>query len=129
MYVEEIRKLARNTIEADSLTKQVRDKNNDLGKQNLREGFKETFKPLIESQHSVKKSVDKQQDAMIKELQANQLALTQGLNQSRLAITEGFDKMGEVKRRHMQQLPGFEAIEGLKKSIKFSDINRFIWHI
>ena len=65
---------------------------------------------------------------MIKELQANQLALTQGLNQSGLA-TEGFDKMDEVKRRHMQQLPGFEAIEGPKKSIKLSDINRFIWHI
>ena len=60
---------------------------------------------------------------MIKQLQANQLALTQGLNQNRLPITEGFDKMDEVKRWDMQQLPGFEATEGPKKYIKFSDID------
>ena len=41
----------------------------------------------------------------------NQLALTQGLEQNRLATTEGFDKMDEVKRWDLMQLPGFEAIE------------------
>ena len=51
MDIEEIRKLARNKIEADALTKQVWEK------QNLQEGFKETFKPLIESQDSVKKAL------------------------------------------------------------------------
>ena len=48
---------------------------------------------------------------MIKQLQANQLALTQGLNQNTLAITEAFDKMDEVKRWEMRQLPGFPAIK------------------
>ena len=48
---------------------------------------------------------------MIKQLQENQLALTQGLNRNRLAVTEGFDKMDEVKRWDLTQLPGFEAIE------------------
>ena len=81
----------------------------------MREGFKETFNPLIESQDSVKKSIDKQQDSLIKQLQANQLALTQGLNQNRLAITERFDKMVEVKRWELSQLPGFEAIEEPKE--------------
>ena len=57
MDVEEIKKLARNKIEAEALTKQVRDtiKTTKWQKQDIREGFKETFKPLIKSQDSVKK--------------------------------------------------------------------------
>ena len=100
MDIEEYKKLARNKLEADALTKQVRDviKITKWQKQDAREGFKETFKPLIKSQDSIKKSIDEQQDSLIKQLQANQLALTQGLNQNRLAITEGFDKMDEVKK-------------------------------
>ena len=34
----------------------------------MREGFKETFKPLIKSQDSIKKSIDEQQDATIAQL-------------------------------------------------------------
>ena len=117
MDIEEYKKLARNKLEADALTKQVRDviKLTKWQEQDAREGFKETFKPLIKSQDSIKKSIDKQQDSLIKQLQANQLALTQGLNQNRLAITEGCDKMDEVKRWDLSQLPGFEAIEEPKK--------------
>ena len=113
MNVEEYKKLAINKIEADALTKQVRDviKITKWQKQDAREGFKETFKPLIKSQDSIKKSIDDQQDSLIKQLQANQLALTQGLNQNRLAITDRFDKMDDVKRWDLSQLPGFEAIE------------------
>ena len=113
MNIEEYKKLARNKIEADALTRQVRDviKTTKWQKQDMREGFKETFKPLIKSQDSIKKSIDEQQNATIAQLQANQLALTQGLNQNRLAITEGFDKMDEVKKWDLTQLPGFEAIE------------------
>ena len=113
MDIEEYKKLARNKIEADALTKQVRDviKITKWQKQDAREGFKETFKPLIKSQDSIKKSIDEQQNATIAQLKANQLALTQGLNRNRLAITEGFDKMDEVKKWELAQLPGFEAIE------------------
>ena len=113
MNIEEYKKLARNKIEADALTKQVRDviKTTKWQKQDMREGFKETFKPLIKSQDSIKKSIDEQQNATIAQLKANQLALTQGLNQNRLAITEGFDKLDEVKKWDLSQLPGFEAIE------------------
>ena len=113
MDVEEYKKLARNKIEAETLAKQVRDviKITKWQKQDAREGFRETFKPLIKSQDSIKKSIDEQQDSLIKQLQANQLALTQGLNQNRLAITEGFDKMDEVKKWDLAQLPGFESIE------------------
>ena len=52
MDIQEYKKLAINKIEADSLTKQVRDviKITKWEKQNMKEGFKETFKPLIKSQ-------------------------------------------------------------------------------
>ena len=135
MDIEEYKKLARNKLEADALTKQVRDviKITKWQKQDAREGFKETFKPLIKSQDSIKKSIDDQQDSLIKQLQANQLALTQGLNQNRLAITEGFDKMDEVKQWELAQLPGFEAIEEPKedeepKIAKFKpeDLDRYL---
>ena len=83
MDVEEYKKLARNKIEADALTRQVRDviKITKWEKQDAREGFKETFKPLIESQDSIKKSIDEQQNATIAQLKKNQLALTQGFEQ------------------------------------------------
>ena len=54
-------------------------------------------------------------------LKKTQLALTQGLNQKRLAITEGFDKIDEVKKWELAQLPGFEAIEGVKKEEEDDD--------
>ena len=113
MDVEETKKIIQSKIEAEYLTKQVRDnvKNYIDEKQNLREGFKETFEPLIESQDKVKESIDNQQNAMIEQLQKNQLALTEGLDKKRLAITQGFDKMDEVKKWYLLQLPGYEAIE------------------
>ena len=52
---------------------------------------------------------------MIKQLQENQLALSEGLAKNRLAITQGFDKMDEVKKWDLQQLPGYEAIEEPEK--------------
>ena len=113
MDIEEAKKYARNKIEVDALVRQVRDviKTTKWQKQDMREGFKETFKPLIKSQDSIKKSIDEQQNATIAQLKANQLALTQGLNQNRMAITEGFDKLDEVKKWDLDQLPGYEAIE------------------
>ena len=117
MDIQEYKKLAINKVEADALTKQVRDviKITKWQKHDAREGFKETFKPLIKSQDSIKKSIDEQQNATIAQLKKNQLALTQGLNQNRMAITEGFDKMDEVKKWDLAQLPGFEAIEEPKE--------------
>ena len=117
MDIEEAKNFARNKIEADALTKQVGDviKTTKWQKQDAREGFKETFKPLIKTHDSIKKSVDDQQNATIAQLKANQLALTQGLNQNRMAITEGFDKLDEVKKWDLAQLPGFEAIEEPKE--------------
>ena len=102
MDIEEYKKLARNKIEADALTRQVRDviKITKWQKQDMREGFKETFKPLIKSQDSIKKSIDEQQNATIAQLQANQLALTSGL-----------EKINETNLRlaEMRELPALEG--------------------
>ena len=124
MDIEEAKKFARNKIEADALVRQVRDviKTTKWQKQDMREGFKETFKPLIKSQDSIKKSIDEQQNATIAQLKANQLALTQGLNQNRMAITEGFDKLDEVKKWDLAQLPGFEAIEEPKEDEEAKEV-------
>ena len=113
MNLEEAKKIIKNKIEAEALTKNVRSQIKTYidQKQNVREGFKETFQPLIESQDKVKVIIDKEQNAMIKQLQENQLALTEGLDKNRFAITQGFDKMDEVKKWDLQQLPGYEAIE------------------
>ena len=50
----------------------------------MREGFKETFKPLIESQEAVKTSIDTQESKLIEQLQEYQLALTEGLTKTDL---------------------------------------------
>ena len=57
MDIEEAKKFARNKIEADALTQQVRDviKITKWQKQDAREGFKETFKPLINLKIALKK--------------------------------------------------------------------------
>ena len=98
MDIEEYKKLARNKIEADALTQQVRDviKITKWQKQDMREGFKETFKPLIKSQDSIKKSIDEQQNATIAQLKKNQLALTQGFEQ--------FNRLAD-----MRELPALEG--------------------
>ena len=102
MDIEEYKKLARNKIEADALTQQVRDviKITKWQKQDAREGFKETFKPLIKSQDSIKKSIDEQQNATIAQLKKNQLALTSGL-----------EKINETNLRlaEMRELPALEG--------------------
>ena len=118
MDLEETKKIIQSKIEAQAVTKIVRSKIKSYihEKQNLREGFKETFKPLIKSQDKVKESIDKEQNELIKELQKNQLALSEGLDKNRLAITQGFDKMDEVKKWDLLQLPGYEAIEEPEKT-------------
>ena len=113
MDLEETKKIIQNKIVADEAAREVRSqiKTYIHEKQNLREGFTETFKPLIETSEKVKESIDTQQNKLIKQLQENQLAFTEGLEGNRKAITSGFDKTDEVKKWDLQQLPGYEAIE------------------
>ena len=118
MNIEEVKKIIQNKIQANEAAHEVRSqiKTYIHEKQNVREGFKETFKPLIETSEKVKESIDTQQNKLIKQLQENQLALSEGLDKNRLAITSGFDKMDEVKKWDLQQLPGYEAVEEFEES-------------
>ena len=113
MDIKEAKRIIQNKIKAEEAVREVR-KNIKAyihQKQNAREGFTETFKPLIETSEKVKESIDTQQNKLIQQLQENQLALTQGFEGNRKAITSGFDKMDEVKKWDLDQLPGYEAIE------------------
>ena len=94
MNLEETKKIIESEIEAEALMRNVKSqiKSYRYEKQNLREGFKETFEQLIESQDAVKTSIDTQQNKLIKQLQENQLALTEGLDKNRLAITSVLTK-------------------------------------
>ena len=111
MNIEETKKIIQNKIQADEAAREVRSqiKTHIHEKQNVREGFTETFKPLIETSEKVKESIDTQQNKLVKQLQENQLALTAGFEGNRKAITSGFDKMDEVKKWDLEQLPGNEA--------------------
>ena len=125
MNIEETKKIIKNKIEAGELTREDRSQIKSYvdQKQNLREGFKETFKPLIESQEAVKTSIDTQESKLIEQLQEYQLALTEVLNKNRLAITSGFDKMDEVKRSDLLQLPFHSDVERGKESEEYKTEN------
>ena len=111
MDIEEIKKYSKNKIEADDLTKQVRKqiKETIWEKQNMREGFSETFKPLI-SQFE-KPDDPKAQNIFTQnqKMLQNQLALTEGIRANQKAITDGFSQFERLA--DMQELPGVEAIE------------------
>ena len=121
MDLEETKKIIQNNIKAGELTREVRSQIKSYidEKQNLREGFKETFKPLIESQEAVKASIDTQQNKLIEQLQENQLALTECFKGNKLAITQGFDKMDEVKRSDLLQLPFHSDFEKAEESEEY----------
>ena len=111
MDIEEIKKYSKNKIEADDLIKQVRQqiKETTWEKQNLREGFTETFRPLI-SQFE-KPDDPKAQNIFTQnqKMLQNQLALTEGLKANQKAITDGFSQFERLA--DMQELPGVGAIE------------------
>ena len=121
MDIEEMKKYSQNKIEADNLIKQVRQKikENTWEKQNLREGFTETFKPLI-SQFE-KPDDPKAQNIFTQnqKMLQNQLALTEGTTNNLLALQgikneqERLNKILEYieNKANFDELPGLEAIE------------------
>ena len=115
MDIQEIINYSKNKIEADDLAKQVRRriKETTWEKQNQREGFSETFKPLISKFEkpgdSKKENIFTQNQEMLR----NQLALTEGLRASQKAITDGFSQFERLA--DMKELPGLEDIEDEKE--------------
>ena len=112
MDIERMKKYSQNKIEADNLIRQVRQqiKENKWEKQNLREGFTETFKPLISQfedpgEDSKKQNIFTQNQKMLQ----NQLALTEGINANQKAITDRINQIENLT--FMRELPGVGAIE------------------
>ena len=126
MDVEKMKKYSQNKIEADNLIRQVRQqiKENKWEKQNLREGFTETFKPLISQfedpgEDSKKQNIFTQNQKMLQ----NQLALTQGIRNNQLAL-KGIKDQQDIFNRGFEQyerladmgeLPGIAAIKDDEK--------------
>ena len=117
MDIEELKKFAKNKIEADNLTKQVRQRIKETiwEKQNLREGFSETFKPLISQFEKPEDPKTKNIFTQNQEMLRNQLALTEGFKDNQLALTEGLkdnqkaikDGFSQFERlADMKELPG-----------------------
>ena len=118
-----MKKYAKNKIEADDLINQVRQRIKETiwDKQNKREGFSETFQPLIsqfekpedpETQQNIftqNQEMLRNQLALTKGLEENQLALTKGLKENQKAITQGFSQFERLA--DMKELPGVEAFE------------------
>ena len=111
MDIEEMKKYSQNKIEADNLIKQVRQKIKETiwEKQNLREGFTETFKPLISQFEKPEDPKQKNIFTQNQEMLRNQFALTEGIRANQKAITDGFNQFERLA--DMQELPGVEAIE------------------
>ena len=81
MDISQFQKISNSKIEAGREIRAVR---NDLkeykeAKQDAYEGLSETYKPIIDVQKSVQKSIDEKQDKVIEQLQKNQRAITSGL--------------------------------------------------
>ena len=98
-------------IEAGELTKQVRQRIKETAwdKQNRREGFSETFKPLISQFEKPEDPKRKNIFTQNQEMLRNQLALTEGLKENQKAITQGFSQFERLA--DIKELPGVEAIE------------------
>lgn len=82
MDIERIKRYTKQKVKAGNAITSVRDviKNSEHLKQDQYEGVSETYKPLLDKQDLVKKTIDKKQDQLINQLQNNQLAITQGLD-------------------------------------------------
>ena len=108
MDIEEMKKYSQNKIEADNLIKQVRQKIKETiwEKQNLREGFTETFKPLISQFEKPDDSKAQNIFTQNQKMLQNQLALTEGIRANQKAITDGFNQFERLA--DMKELPQVE---------------------
>ena len=111
MDVEEVKKLLEKKIEADNLVKQVRKRIKEYTwqKQDQREGFTETFKPLISQFEKPDDPKTQNIFSQNQKMLQNQLALTEGIRANQKAITDGFSQFERLA--DMQELPGVDAIE------------------
>ena len=111
MDIKKMKELAKNKIECDSVAKQVRKRIKETAweKQNQREGFRESFKPLIDKLEKPEDDKTRNIYTQIQEMLKSQLALTAGIRENQKAIT---DSLGNYERlAYMRHLPDYEAWE------------------
>ena len=111
MDINEIKTWAKNKIESEDLTKQVRSriKETTWEHQKQREGFRESFKPLISQFEKPEDTKTRNIYTQNQEMLRNQSALTEGLRANQRAITQGFNHFERLA--DIRELPGVEAIE------------------
>ena len=104
MDIQEIKNFAKNKIESDDLTRQVRRriKETTWEKQNRREGFSETFKPLISQFEKPEDPKTKNIFTQNQEMLKNQLALTdEAINKNKAIkkLAELYERLADIKER------------------------------
>lgn len=107
MDIREMKNIFENKTKSDNITREVKKKIKETiwEKQNQREGFTETFKPL---NSQFEKPVDDKTDNIYTQNQKmfeNQLALSKDLKDNQRAITRGFNQFERLA--DMRELPGF----------------------
>ena len=117
MDINEIKTWAKNKIESDDLTKQVRSriKETTWERQNQREGFRESFKPLISQFEKPEDTKTSNIYTQNQEMLRNQLALTEGLKANQRAITQGFNQLERLA--DMKELPEGENKEEIEPDL------------
>ena len=125
MDIEEAKKITRNKIYSDYLTKNVREvvKEQEWKKQDRIEGLKELFHPIIESQDNIKKSIDNQQNATINLQNATinkQNETIHQLQNNQIDIRELIDRLIKNRRNDDGSDDGSDGSDG---SDKFYDAN------
>ena len=111
MDIQEFKKIVTNKIEANDLAEQVRlqIKETAWEKQNKREGFSETFKPLISQFENPDDPKTKNIFTQNQEMLQNQFALTEGIKENQKAITQGFSQLERLA--DMRELPQIENFD------------------
>ena len=106
-----MKKILEKKMEANNLVKQVRMRIKEYTwqKQDQREGFTETFKPLISQFEKPEDPKTQNIFSQNQKMLQNQLALTEGIRANQKAITDGFSQFERLA--DMQELPGVGAIE------------------
>ena len=108
MDINEIKTWAKNKIESDDLTKQVRSriKETTWEKQNQREGFRESFKPLTSQFEKPEDTKTRNIYTQNQEMLRNQSALTEGVRANQRAITQGFNQLERLA--DIREMPSIE---------------------
>ena len=113
MDINLIKKYVQGKIDSDKQIQNIRNKiiSKRWKNQDLKEGFKEPFKPFLKSNVKLVESIEKESDKNIEQLQKNQITLTKGLLDNKFTLEQELKKLRKL-------LPGAEEAEELEEEIE-----------